>query len=327
MQIGLAFPPTGLPIDSYFNVVQQAEIKGFNTLWTGETWGPESFTLVSALLARSQHIHIGTSIASIHLRPPTLTAMQATTLSTIAPGRARLGLGVSTQNINQLHGLKWNYPVSRMREYVDILRQLLAGERTIYDGQFYQPNGFRLSIVPSEPMPIYIAAVNPNMLQLAGEIADGVLLTWLPARQLPLSIAEIAKGAKRAGRSLADIEISAYLHTVITENRKEALDTLRRVLVGYSQANTYIQGFRQFGYSDILDDIHNHLRAGDRAMAEAAIPESMLDELYIFGTPEECRNQLHHFIELGVQHPILAAPATSRITVDDMYTLVKTFGQ
>lgn len=327
MQIGLAFPPTGLPIDVYFEIVQQAEMRGFSNIWTGEAWGTESCTLVGALLARSRYIHIGTSIVSIHLRPPTLTAMQAATLDTIAPGRARLGLGVSTRNINEFHGLGWDYPVSRMREYVAILRQALAGERVTYDGQFYQPKGFRLSLSTSGPMPLYLAAVNPKMLQLAGEVADGVLLAWLPARQLPHSIAEIAKGAKRAGRSLADIEIGAYLHTVVTQNRERAMGNLRRVLVGYSQANTYIQGFRHFGYGDVLDDIHSRLQAGDRAGAEAAIPESMLEELYIFGTPEECHDQLHRFIKAGVQHPILAAPASSRVTVDDMYALVKTFSQ
>ena len=176
-------------------------------------------------------------------------------------------------------------------------------------------------------MPIYLAAVNPKMLQLAGEIADGVLLAWLPARQIPHSIAEIAKGAERAGRSLADIEIGAYLHTVVTENRERTLGHLRRLLVGYSQANTYIQGFRRFGYGDVLDDIHRHLQAGDRPGAEAAIPESMLEDLYIFGTPEDCHDQLHRFVKAGVQHPILAAPASRRITVEDIYALVKTFSQ
>ena len=160
MQIGLAFPPTGLPMDIYIDVVQQAEMRGFSNIWIGEAWGTEGCTLVGALLARSRYIHIGTSIVSIHLRPPTFTAMQAATLDTIAPGRARLGLSVSTRNINTFHGLGWDYPVSRMREYVAILRQTLAGERVTYDGRFYQPNGFRLSLSLSGPMPIYLVSAD-----------------------------------------------------------------------------------------------------------------------------------------------------------------------
>ena len=327
MRIGLGIPPNGLPMDLCIDVVHQAEERGFEGIWTGETWGTETCTLVGALLARSRHINIGTSIVSIHLRTPTLTAMQAATLDLIAPGRARLGLGVSTRNINGFHGLSWDYPVSRMREYVDIVRKVLAGERVSYEGQFYQPQGFGLSLNLTGPMPIYLAAVNPRMLQLAGEIADGVLLAWLPARQLPQSLAEIAKGAKRAGRSLADIEIGCYLHTLVTPNRERALSDLRRVLVGYSQANTYIQGFRHFGYGDVLEEVHSRLQARDRAGAAAAIPESMVEELYIFGSPEECQDQVTRFVEAGVQNPILAAPPTSRLTTDDIYDLVKAFSQ
>ena len=327
MRIGLGIPPSGLPIDLCVDVVRQAEERGFDGIWTGETWGTETCTLVGALLARSRHINIGTSIVSIALRPPTLTAMQAATLDLIAPGRVRLGLGVSTRNINELHGLPWGSPVARMREYVAIIRKLLAGERVTYEGQFYQPKGFGLSVNLTGPMPIYLAAVNPHMLQLAGEIADGIILAWLPARQLPHSLAEIAKGAERAGRSLADIEIGCYLHTLVTPNRERALSDLRRVLVGYSQANTYIQGFQHFGYGDVLEEVHRHLQARDRAGAAAAIPESMVEELYIFGSAEACQDQVHRFVEAGVQNPILAPPPTSRLTADDVYSLVKAFSQ
>ncbi len=327
MRIGLGIPPSGLPMALCLDLVQQAENRGFEGLWTGEAWGTETCTLVGALLARSRRIHVGTSIVSIYLRPPTLTAMQAATLDMIAPGRARLGLGVSTRNINGFHGLPWDYPVSRMREYVEIIRKVLAGERVTYEGTFYQPKGFGLSVQLSGPMPIYLAAVNPRMLRLAGEIADGVLLTWLPARQLRDSIAEIAKGAARAGRSLNEIDIACYLHTHVTSNREQSLSALRRVLIGYSQANTYIQGFTHFGYGDVLADVHSRLQAGDRAGAEAAIPESMVDELYLTGSPEDCQAQLNTFLEAGVQTPIIAAPPMGRLDAEDMYALVKTFSQ
>jgi alkanesulfonate monooxygenase SsuD/methylene tetrahydromethanopterin reductase-like flavin-dependent oxidoreductase (luciferase family) len=176
-------------------------------------------------------------------------------------------------------------------------------------------------------MPIYLAAVNPQMLQLAGEVADGVLLAWLPARQLPLSIAEIAKGAARAGRSLSDIDIGCYIHTAVTNNREQTLKQLRRVLVGYCQANTYIQGFRHFGYGDILEEVHRYWRAGNRALAEAAIPDQMVDELYVLGTPEECRAHVERFRQAGLQLPVLAAPPTSQITKDDFSRLIETFSK
>ncbi|MEE8302640.1 MAG: LLM class flavin-dependent oxidoreductase [Candidatus Tectomicrobia bacterium] len=327
MRMGLGIPPIGLPINVCVDIVQQAEARGFESIWVGESWGTESCTLVGALLARSQRIHVGTGIVSIYMRPPTFTAMQAVTLDVIAPGRARLGLGASTRNISSLHGVAWNHPAPRMREYVEILRQTLAGERVTYEGRFYQPKRFQLNTQLSAPMPIYVAAVNPYMLRLAGEMADGVLLAWLPARQVRQSLLEVAKGAQNAGRSLADLDVACYVHTLVTNDRERALDQLRHVLVGYCQANTYIQGFRQFGYGDILDEVHQRWQAGDRVGAEAAIPDYMVEELYIFGTTEECHDQLSRFVDAGVTLPIVASPPTSRLVTDDLHALLKAFGQ
>jgi probable F420-dependent oxidoreductase len=315
-------------MDLCFELVQQAEARGFDYISVGEAWGTETCTMAGALLARTHRIQVGTGIVSIYLRPPTLAAMQAMTLDLIAPGRTCFGLGVSTQNINGFHGIPWDYPVSRTREYVSILRQVLAGERVTYEGKFYQPRGFQLSVPPpSGRVPIYLAAVNPQMLQLAGEVADGVLLAWLPVRQLSLSIAEIAKGAARAGRSLSEIDIGCYIHTAVTNNRQQTLKQLRRVLVGYCQANTYIQGFRHFGYGDILDEVHRYWKAGNRAMAEAALPEQMVEELYVLGTPDECRAHVERFRQAGLQLPVLAAPPTSLITKEDFSRLIETFRQ
>jgi len=328
MRVGLGIPPIGLPMDLCFELVQQAEAQGFDYISVGEAWGTETCTMAGALLARTHRIQVGTGIVSIYLRPPTLAAMQAMTLDLIAPGRTCFGLGVSTQNINGFHGIPWDYPVSRTREYVSILRQILAGERVTYEGKFYRPRGFQLSVPPpSGRVPIYLAAVNPQMLQLAGEVADGVLLAWLPARQLSLSIAEIAKGAARAGRSLSEINIGCYIHTAVTNNRQQTLKQLRRVLVGYCQANTYIQGFRHFGYGDILDEVHRYWKAGNRAMAEAALPEQMVEELYVLGTPDECRAHVERFRQAGLQLPVLAAPPTSLITKEDFSRLIETFRQ
>jgi len=327
MRVGLGIPPIGLPFDLCTEVVQQAEERGFDSIWVGEAWGTETCALASALLARSRRIHVGTGIVSLYLRPPTLTAMQAATLAIVAPGRVRLGIGVSTRNINAFHGIPWDFPVSRTREYVHIVRRVLRGEKVSYEGRFYKPQGFQLSMEPPQHMPIYLAAVNPRMLQLAGEIADGVHLAWLPASQVPHSVAEIAKGAAKAGRSLSEITIGAYIHTAVTKEPELTMQQLRRVLVGYCQANTYIQGFRHFGYGDILDEVHARWRAKDRAGAEAAIPDRMVNELYVFGAPDECRAHIDRFVQAGIQVPVVAAPPSSRTTPADFQGLLDTFGQ
>lgn len=327
MRIGLGLPPTGHHFEVYKAVARQAEDSGFESLWCGEAWGTETSTLVTAFLAWTQRMSVGTGIVSLYLRPPTLTAMQAASMDLVAPGRARLGIGVSTRNINAFHGIPWDHPVARTREYVDVLRRVLAGERVTHAGRFYRPQGFRLSATLSQKVPIYLAAVNPRMLRLAGEIADGVLLAWLPARQVAASVAEIAKGAALAGRRVEDIDIGCYVHTLVKPNREQALAQLRHVLVGYCQANTYIQGFRRFGYGDVLDEILARWQAGDRRGAEQAIPDRMVEELFVFGTPVDCHAQLGRFVDAGVQHPIVAAPPTSQLTGDDLHALVAAFAQ
>lgn len=327
MRIGLGLPPTGHRFEVYKDVAQQAEAGGFESLWCGEAWGTETSTLVTAFLAWTQRMSVGTGIISLYLRPPTLTAMQAASMDLVAPGRARLGIGVSTRNINAFHGIPWDHPVARTREYVDVLRRVLAGERVTHAGRFYRPQGFRLSATLSRKVPIYLAAVNPRMLRLAGEVADGVLLAWLPARQVAASVAEIAKGAARAGRRLADIDIGCYVHTLVGPDRERALAQLRHVLVGYCQANTYIQGFRRFGYGDVLDEVLTCWQAGDRAGAEQAIPDRMVEELFVFGAPADCHAQLARFVDAGVRHPIVAAPPTSGLTADDLHAMVAAFAQ
>lgn len=317
MRIGLGLPPLGMAMDLCTEIVQRAESANFDSVWVGEAWGTETCTMVGALLARSQRIHVGTGIVSLYLRPPTLTAMQAATLDLIAPGRARLGLGVSTRNINTFHGLAWDFPLTRTREYVALLRRLLAGERVSHEGRFYRPHGFQLSVPAPHRLPIYLAAVNPKMLQLAGEIADGVQLAWLPARQVPHSLAEIATGARRAGRRLEDIDVGCYIHTMVTGDRERTLEQLRRILAGYCQANTYIQGFRRFGYGEIVDQVHACWKAGDRAQAQAAIPDTMVEDLYIFGTAEECHTQLRAFTQAGLSLAVVAALPSSRLTPDE----------
>ncbi len=327
MRIGLGLPPLGMAMDLCTEIVQRAESANFDSVWVGEAWGTETCTMVGALLARSQRIHVGTGIVSLYLRPPTLTAMQAATLNLIAPGRARLGLGVSTRNINTFHGLAWDFPLTRTREYVALLRRLLAGERVSHEGRFYRPHGFQLSVPAPHQLPIYLAAVNPKMLQLAGEIADGVQLAWLPARQVPYSLAEIATGARRAGRRLEDIDVGCYIHTMVTDDRERTLEQMRRILAGYCQANTYIQGFRRFGYGEIVDQVHACWKAGDRAQAQAAIPDTMVEDLYIFGTAEECHTQLRAFTQAGLSLAVVAALPSSRLTPDELRTLVDAFAQ
>ncbi len=327
MRIALSLPPIGHDFSLLKEVALKAEDRGFEGLWLGEAWGTEAATMASAFLSCTQRIQVGTGIMSMYLRPPTLAAMQAATMDLVGPGRARLGIGVSTRNINRFHGIKWDHPIERTREYVEVVKGVLDDQRVTRTEGFYCPQGFRLSLKLNQAMPIYLAAVNPLMLQLAGEIADGVLLAWLPAKEIRNSLAEISKGALRAGRTLRDLRIGCYVHTLVKEDTDLALNQLRHVLLGYCQANTYIQGFRRFGYADILERVHDRWNAGDRAGAEAAIPDTMVQELFVFGAPDDCRSQLDDFIAAGVDEPIVSAPPTSQLTGEDLHMMVNTFGE
>ncbi|HYS93426.1 MAG TPA: LLM class flavin-dependent oxidoreductase, partial [Candidatus Acidoferrales bacterium] len=246
-------------------------------------------------------------VIPVQTRTPIVYGQAAATLGHLAPGRFALGLGLSSEIIiGQWHGLPFAPSIQQMREAVQIIRMAASGERVNFDGKFYRLKNFRLAIPAASPAPrIYLAALGPKMCELAGEVADGVLLNWLPPSAMPASVAHVETGAKRAGRSLPDIDVAVYVRTCVTDEPAAVRETLARDITGYAIVSVYARFFAECGFAEEVEAVNAAWTAGDRAGAVKGISERVLDGLGAVGSAEACREQMNAFARTGATPVVL----------------------
>ena len=242
---------------------------------------------------------LGTGIVPIQIRTPPLAAMSAATLQALSPDAdVWLGLGVSAPGILRQHGLPGaERPVSMMREYVALMRECLSGESVTFEGDFWQVRRFRLGVRLGERRPkIVMAALNPRMLRLAGEIADGVLLNYIPAAHVGPSIAHVRAGG--------DATIFAYVHAAVGDFERYAMSA-RRDLFNYAMADGYARMFRASGFADEVDELRARQSARDRDGALAAVSDHMIQAIDFIGAAGEVTDFVRGYVDAGVEHPVL----------------------
>jgi probable F420-dependent oxidoreductase len=307
-RLGIAIPiQHPLAVTECIQLAQRAENAGYDSIWIPEVVGADAFVLMTAMAGVTTHLRLGTGIVPILTRTPSLLAMTAASVAQLAPGRVHVGLGISTPTIIQnWHGIPYDRPLARLRAYVTILRKALAGERVTLEDGGYALHNFRLGLpAPPQPIPIYIAALNPRMLQLAGELADGVILNWLPEEQIPWALGHLQTGVTKAGRTLADLDIACLVRVCVTDEASAARQWLRRELTGYATVEAYRRYFQQIGFRAEVEAINAKWRVGDRSGAMAEVSERMTDRLAVFGTAAQCRARLGQFAKVGITLPIV----------------------
>jgi len=300
--------------ESMVELVEAADRLGVDSVWSAEAWGMEAVSMLGYLAARTQRIRLGTGIMQISARTPASTAMTALSLSRISDDRFTLGLGASgPQVVEGLHGAAFAKPLTRMREYVAIIRQAIAGERIKFDGeQFILPRkggegkALRLSMPPKPDIPIFLATLGEKSLELTGEIADGWLGTSFIPERADVLLGPIERGAERAGRSLEEIEIEVNVPLSVSEDVEGLLERARQGMaftlgaMGSPKTNFYNAAFSRAGYEDVAKEVQRLWIEGDRAHAVAAVPDEMLLSAYLIGTEEMVRKRLRAFREAGV---------------------------
>lgn len=327
-KLGVALPFFhAMPVAEYIELIRETEQRGYDTAWTAEAAGSDAVTTMALLAAHTTRLRLATGVVPIQTRTPIVLGMTAATLARVAPGRIVLGLGVSSPIIvSQWHGLSFGKPVAQMREAVQVIRRVLAGERVNFDGEFYRLKNFRLALPPpSPPVPIYLGALGPKMLELAGEIADGVLLNWLAPQTVAASIKHIGAGARRAGRSLADFEIAAFVRTCVTDDPEAARQWLARDITGYTIVDAYAAFFRESGYADEVAAVQEAWQAGDRGGAVKRISPRFLDGLGVIGPPEFCRARIAEFAKAGLTMPVVLPFAPEADPRPSILRTVRTF--
>jgi probable F420-dependent oxidoreductase len=299
-----------------------AEEHGFDSVWIPDGMGKmHALTLAAAVAARTSRVRICTGIVPVYTHTPAVLASSAMALAQLAPGRFVLGLGASSRvMMEDWHGLSFEKPLTRVRETTQVLRRMLAGEKVEFEGETLRTRGFRLAAPPPQPVPIYLAALRPKMLEMAGELADGVILHLAPREALPRMLEHVAAGAERSGRTLADLEIVCRYNVAVTEEREKGLAEARDFLVRYYSAPVYNKFLAWCGFEEAATRISEGFRSGDRGKTAAALDDEVVTKFCVVGTAEECRAEIAAYHAAGVNTPIINAlsvdPAVSQASME-----------
>jgi probable F420-dependent oxidoreductase len=305
---GLTVPLTGVPLGAHAPLLAELADVGYTDVWTSEVAGADAFTPLALASTWAPTLNLGTAIAPVFTRGPGLLAMTAATLAEVAPDRFRLGIGASSPVVVQ----DWNAqsfvePFGRTRDTLRFLRKALAGELVDEEYPTFAVRRFKLERPPASPPPILLAALRARMLRLAAAEADGVILNWLAADDLPRIHAELA-GAKDG------FEVVARIFVCPTPDAGYARELGRRMIAGYLTVPAYAAFHRWLGRGDALEPMWQAWAAGDRRAATAAIPDDVVDALILHGTPQACREKVEAYVRHGVQTPVLALLPTPELT-------------
>ena len=299
--LGLTFASLmGLGPQLAVSTAQRAEELGYRSFWTAETTGPEAFTVLAAAGAAAPSLSLGTGVLPMQVRTPMIVAMAGATLQALQPEReVLLGIGISSPVVaSQWHGMPYGeHPLERVREYVTLVKECLTGESVTFQGDFYDVRKFRLGVRLGERRPkVVVGALNPGMLKLAGEVADGVLLNYIPASHVPWSVEQVRKGG--------DATIYAYVHAGVCE-REDGIDLARRDLFSYAVVDSYARNFERAGFGDEVAEIRARHAERDREGALAGVSDRMVDAIDVMGDAATVRATVEAYVAGGVQVPVL----------------------
>lgn len=275
-----------------------------DSLWVPESWGRESFATLGAISQVTRKVSLGTSIINIYSRTPAIVAMAATTLDMLSDNRTIIGLGASTAAIvENWHGLKFNRPASRMKEYIECLRLMTRGEKVKYNGEFFQINNFKILHQPQRAnIPIFMAAVNKKMVSMASKLADGILLYLRPLEELKRTATELKQATKGKSFEIACSFICAMSNKEPEKARARAATTL----AFYIAVGEYYSKFlADNGFKIEVEEITAEYRKGGADNAAKYVSDRMLSSLVICGNSEECRESLSKFLSTGITLPII----------------------
>jgi len=292
---GLTVPFTGIGLAEGAELIKRAEAAGYTDMWSGETNGPDGFTPLALASAWTERARLGTGVVGVMQRGRALLAQEAAALADASGGRFALGIGASSDRIvGGWNGMPFEKPLTRVSETIDFLRVALAGERA--DG------GFRLERAPEAKVPIIVAALRGKMLRLAVEKGDGAFTNFLPLEGLP-KVVEQLEGAPDGFELLCRF-------FCIPGERDQVEQLARFMFSSYITVPVYEAFYRWLGYGERIDEMVEAWAAKDRQRAAEAAPWELIEEMFIFGPPEQMRERLQAFIDGGITLPVLTPITT-----------------
>ncbi len=303
--------------------VRLAEDAGVDTVWVAEAWGRDCFTILTLLARETTRIKLGTGIVNCYSRTPAALAQHFATLDEFSGGRMLIGLGTSGHRvIEHWHGVPFQPSLTRLREYVDIIRMILAGEPLKYQGKVFRlERGFRLRFPPVRPrIPIFIASLTPKSVAQTAQIADGWMPVMIPIERLKQEVAGFRQLVRDAGRDPQSVVIRSPGSVIVTRDIDKARDESKAHLAFYvtNMGEFYREQLSRLGYGEAVQAIRQAWDEGGRVAGTAAVPDALVDSLFFAGPVEACRERLDAQAEAGVDMH------TVRVDADDPKETVKT---
>ena len=309
MRWGLTIPNIGTPLLDHADLVRQLPQWGYTDAWSAETSGTDAFVPLALASTWEPTLRLGTAIVPAFTRGPALIAMSAATMAAAAPGRFVLGLGTSSPVIvGNWNGMSFDQPYKKARDVLRIVKQALAGERV--DGTFdtVTIKRFKLEQAPARPPAVMLAALRPQMLRLAGREADGAILNWLASYDVAQCLDAIG----------TETETVARIFVCPTEDAAYARNLGRMLISTYLTVPAYAAFHEWLGRGGKLREMHEKWAAGDRTGAGAAIPDDVVDDLVLHGSPESVRDQVRAYQDAGLTTPVIAMLPTPDADVPDL---------
>ncbi len=320
MELGLLSGGFGSQINIPIDRIRQAESAGFTSVWTAEAYGNDAVTPAAWILAQTEKIKVGTAIMQMPARSPAMTAMTALTLNQLSGGRFLLGLGPSgPQVIEGWHGVAYGRPLTRTKEYIDIVRQIFAREEpATYDGYHYQlpyrgddgtglGKPLRSILAADTSIPIYTASISPKGVECSAEVADGVFPVWMNPERFDLFEDALGRGFAKAGggKSLDDFKVMPFVTVVMGDDVEQCRTPVKMNLalyiggMGARDKNFYNDYARRLGYPDAAKVIQDNFLGGKKSEAIGAVPDALVDDLALVGPKERIVDRLAAWKEAG----------------------------
>jgi probable F420-dependent oxidoreductase len=287
----------GVPLREAGQIVAAAERAGYTDGWPGEVSDHDAFTPIALAATVTERMRLGTGVCNAYARGPAILATHAAALADLSGGRFWLGIGSSSNVIvERWNGMKFEKPLSRVREVTEFLRAALAGERA--------GGGFKLDNPPADPVPIVIGALRGRMLRLAGELGDGAFLNFLPLASVDKVVGEVRAGEREAGKAEGSTETFCRFFC-IQGDPEQTIGVARWMFCAYATVPVYERFFRWLGYGEAIDPMVEAWRSGDRAKALELAPQDLIEDIFVLGDPATQRERLRAFQDRGIDTPVL----------------------
>jgi len=308
---GMTVPFDDRQLHAQADRYRRLEQLGYTDLWSAEAMGADGLTPLTLGAVWTPSMRLGTAILPAYTRGPALMAQSVAGLASAAPGRFVVGIGSSSNVIvERWNGIPFEKPYQHTRDMVRFVRAALTGEKITEEYETFSVNGFRLGLVPEQPVPILVAALREGMLRMAGRESDGAIINWLSADNVS-TVAGIVREEN------PDAEIVARLFVAPTSDTETARNMGKFAAAAYLNVPVYKAFHEWMGRSDALGEHWEQWAAGDRRGALEKIPDDVIDELIIHGSPDDCRAHVQRYIDNGVTCPALSILPFPGVEIDE----------